>query len=210
MGAADEHLGAALGDGHVHHIHLHHLTLGEGLARHLLVLGQVGLAALAQIQGNHAAQGVDAGDGAGDDLMRLGLHLGELLVALGLADALPNHVLGGHSGNAAELLGLEGGHQPVAGLQALAELMGLGHAHLGVRVLHLFHHVPHQGHIELALGRVDLHQNVVVLHLVVLLHGDDDGVADALDEIIGGQAALFFQHGQGFKKLCVHFSGILP
>ena len=137
--------------------------------------------------------------------MGLGLHLAVQLAALGLADALTDDVLCGLGGDAAELLGLEGGHHTLAHLIGLADGVGLLQAQLGVGVLHLFHHVLHQVHREAPVQRVDLHQNVLVLHLVVLLDGDDDGSLDLLDQVFGGEAALLAKHVQGLKKLCVHF-----
>ena len=110
VGAADHHAGAALGADHVHDVDLQGLALGVHLAGHLLVAGQDGLAALAQVQRHDALLGIHAGNGGLHDVMCAGLDLAQLLAALGLADALTDDVLCGLGGNAAESrLGLERG-----------------------------------------------------------------------------------------------------
>ena len=106
MGAADGHAGAAVGSQHVHDIDLHGVTLIEALAGDLLVAGQHGRAALAQIQHDVAALVVDGNNGGGDQLMGARLHLAALQVALALAQALTDDVLGGLGGDAAKFLGL--------------------------------------------------------------------------------------------------------
>ena len=144
--------------------------------------------------------------------MCAGLDLAELLVALGLADALTDDVLCGLGGNAAKVLGLERGDDAVAHFVGLADLLGLGDADLGVLVVPVLvgHDVLDQGHIEAAGIGVDVHFDVVLLDLVVLLDGNDDGGLDLLDQVLCGDAALVLQHGESFKKFvvrCCHFSG---
>ena len=212
MGAADHDAGAALAGHHIHDVDLQHLALGVHLAGHLLVAGQDGLAALAQIEGNDALLGVNAGDGGLHDVVGAGLDLAQLLAALGLADALTDDVLCGLGGDAAKVLGLEGGHDPVAHLIALADVLCLGDADLAVLVVPVLigHDVLDEGDVELAGVGVDLDHDVVVLDLVVLLHGDDDSSLDLFDQVLRGNAALVLQHGESFKKFvvrCCHFSG---
>ena len=137
---------------------------------------------------------------------------GALLAALGLADALTNDVLCGLGGNAAKVLGLERGDDAVAHFVGLADLLGLGDADLGVLVVPVLvgHDVLDQGHIKAAGIGVDVHLDVVLLDLVVLLDGNDDGGLDLLDQVLCGDAALVLQHGESFKKFvvrCCHFSG---
>ena len=137
---------------------------------------------------------------------------GALLAALGLADALTDDVLCGLGGDAAKVLGLEGGHDAVAHLIALADVLSLGDADLAVLVVPVLigHDVLDEGDVELAGVGVDLDHDVVVLDLVVLLHGDDDSSLDLVDQVLRGNAALVLQHGESFKKFvvrCCHFSG---
>ena len=212
MGAADHDAGAAFAADDVHDVDLQGLALGVDLAGDLLVAGQDGLAALAQIKGHDALFVVHAGNGGLNDIVCAGLDLAELLAALGLADALTDDVLCSLSSDAAKVLGLEGGHDAVADLVALAELLSLGQADLGVLVVPILigNDVLQQGHIELAGGGVDLDHHIVVLDLVVLFDGDHDGGLDLLDQVLRGDAALVLQHGESFKKFIIrscHFSG---
>ena len=122
-------------------------------------------------------------------------------------------MLGGLGGDTAEFLGLELGDKTLAQLVGLAHALRVFQADLGVGVFHLFHNVPHQAGAEGTQFGVDVHDDVFILHLIVLLHGNDDGRLDLVDQVIGGQAAFLFQRGEGFKEFVVgcssHFSGIL-
>ena len=213
MGAADGNAGAAVRCQDIHDIDLHGLALGEGLAGDLLVAGQHSAAALAQIQHNVAALGVDGDDGSGDQLMCAGLHLAALQVALTLAQALTDDVLCGLGSNAAKFLGLEGRDHALADLVALADLLGILQADLGVGVLDLLHDVTQQAGTERTELGVNVHNDIVVLDLVVLLDRNDDGRLDLVDQVVLGQAALLFQCRKGLKKFVVrssHVSGFLP
>ena len=212
VGAADHDAGAALACHDIHDVDLQHLALGVDLAGDLLVAGQDGLAALAQVEGNDALLGVNAGDGSLHDVVGAGLDLAQLLAALSLTDALTDDVLCGLGGDAAKVLGLEGGHDAIAHLIALADVLSLGDADLAVLVVPVLigHDVLDEGDVELAGVGVDLDHDVVVLDLVVLLHGDDDRSLDLFDQVLRGDAALVLQHGESFKKFvvrCCHFSG---
>ena len=209
VGAADGHAGAALGSQHIDHIHLHGLTLAEALAGDLLVTGQNGAAALAQIQHDAAVFGVDGGDGGGDQLVCAGLHLAALQAALALTQTLTDDVLGGLGGDASELLGFQRGDHTLTDLVALAHFLGVLEADLRVGVLDLLHDVAQQAGAECADFGVNVHDDVVVLDLIVLFHGNDDGGLDFFYQIILRQTALFFQCGKGLKEFVVcssHFS----
>ena len=213
MGAADGDAGAAVRCQNIHDIDLHGLTLGEGLAGDLLIAGQHGGAALAQIQHNVAALGVDGDNRGGDQLMCAGLHLAALQVALTLAQTLTDDMLCRLGGNAAKLLGLEGGDHALADLVALADLLGILQTDLRVGVLDLLHDVAQQACAEGAYLGVNVNDNIVILDLIVLLDGDDDGCLDLVDQVVLGQAALLFQCGKSLKKFVVrssHVSGFLP
>ena len=209
MGAADGHAGAAVGSQHVHDIDLHGVALVEALAGDLLVAGQHGRAALAQIQHDVAALVVDGNNGGGDQLMGAGLHLAALQVALSLTQALTDDVLGGLGGDAAKFLGLQRGDHALADLVALADLLGILQADLGVGVLDVLHDVAQQAGAESADLGVDVDDNVVVLDLVVFLHSDDDCGLDLFDQIVLRQAALLFQRSESLKKFVVCSSHFL-
>ena len=206
MGAADGHAGAAVCRQHVHNVDLHSLALGEGLAGDLLVAGQNGAAALAQVKDDVAALGVDGNDGGGDQLMGTRLHLAALQVALALAQALTDDVLCGLGSNTAKFLGLEGRDHALADLVALTDLLGILQADLGVGVLDLLHDVTQQAGAESAQFRVDINDDVVVLDLVVLLDRDDDGCLDLFDQVVRGQAAFLFQRSKSLKEFVVSSS----
>ena len=193
MRAADHHARAALGLHNIHNIYLDMLALAQLLTGDLLVAGQRGHAALAQLQRHNALDRFDVGDDGGDDLMGLALHLGVHLAALGLLEALADDVLSRLRGDAPEVLCLERDGVFIARLAAFLFLLGLLQRDLGSGVLHFLDDgLNDDGH-------------VFILDLVVLLHGDHDGVFDFFQQVIGGQAAFLFQHGQCFKKFCVHF-----
>ena len=213
MGAADGHAGAAVGRQHVNDIDLHGVALVEALTGDLLVAGQHGGTALAQVEHDIAALMVNGNNGGGDQLMRAGLHLAALQVALALAQALTDHVLGGLGGDAAELFGFQLGDHALADLVALADLLGILQADLGVGVLDLLHDVAQQAGAESADLGVDINDNVVVLDFVVFLYGNDDSGLDLFDQIVLGQSALLFQRSESLKKFIVcssHLFGFLP
>ena len=145
--------------------------------------------------------------------MGAGLHFTALQVALALPQALPDDMLGGLGGDAAEFLGFQLGDHLLANLIGFAHLLGVLQTDLREGVLHFLHDVAEQAGAEGADLGVDVHHHVFVLHVVVLLHGDDDGRLDLFDQVVRRQAALLFQSGKGLKKFVVcscHFDGFLP
>lgn len=132
--------------------------------------------------------------------MCTGLHLAALQVALTLAQALTDDVLCGLGSNTAKLLGLEGRDHALTDLVALADLLGILQADLGVGVLDLLHDVTQQAGTERAELGVNVHNDIVVLDLVVLLDRNDDGCLDLVDQVVLGQAALLFQCRKGLKN----------
>ena len=80
-------------------------------------------------------------------------------------------------------------------------------------ILDLLHDVTQQAGTERAKLGVNVHNDIVVLDLVVLLDRNDDGRLDLVDQVVLGQAALLFQCRKGLKKFVVrssHVSGFLP
>ena len=122
-------------------------------------------------------------------------------------------MLGRLRGDAAEFLGLELGHHALADLIALADLLRVLQADLGVGVFHFLHDVAQQAGAEGTDLGIDIDHHVVILDLVVFLHRDDNRGLDLLDQVVFRQAALFFQRRQCFKEFVVrssHFYGFLP
>ena len=108
VGAANHHARAALCLAHIHHIHLQVLALIVFLAGHLFVARQRGHAALRKLQRHNAARHIQVCHRGRDNLVRVALHLGVHLAALGLFQALANDVLCRLRGNAAEILRFQG------------------------------------------------------------------------------------------------------
>ena len=201
MGAADGHAGAALGCQNIDHINLDHLAFGKVFAGHLLVFGQNSAAALAEIQHDVAALCIHSGNGAG--LVCTGLHLAALQAALAFAQALADHMLCGLGGNAAKLFGLEGGNKALAHFIGLADLLGIFQADLGVGVLNFLHNVLQKACAECADVGVDIHNDIIVLDLIVLFDSNDNGGLDLIDQVVCRQSAFLFQCGQCVKKFVV-------
>ena len=112
-------------------------------------------------------------------------------------------------GDAPEVLCLERDGVFIAHLAAFLFLLGLLQRDLGSGVLHFLDDGLKQRNAEFALVRLDDDGHVFILDLVVLLHGDHDGVFDFFQQVIGGQAAFLFQHGQCFKKILRSFFPII-
>ena len=122
-------------------------------------------------------------------------------------------MLGSLRSDAAEFLGLELGDHTLADTVALADLLGIFQADLGVGVFHFLHDFTQQAGTECADFRVNVHDDVLVLDFVILLYGNDDGRLDLVDQVIRRQAALLFQSSESIKEFVVrssHFYGFLP
>ena len=181
----------------------------------LFVAGQNRAAALAQIQCDIAALGINGNHGCRNDLMSAGLHLTALGAALRLADALPDHVLGSLRRDAAKLLGLELGDELLADLVALADTLSILQADLGVGVLDLLDDLPCKACAERPDAGVNVDDDVLILDLIIFLDRNHDGCLDLFDQVISRQAALLFQCGKRLKELVIvgcscHFFGFLP
>ena len=108
MRAADHHARAALCLAHIHHIHLQVLTLVVFLARHLFIAGQRGHATLRELQRHNAAHHIQVCHCGRNDFVRVTLHLGIHLAALGLLQALADNMLCRLRGNAPEIFRFQG------------------------------------------------------------------------------------------------------
>ena len=200
MGAGDNGLGALLGFAHIDHIYLYVVALLHILPADLLVFRQHGLG-LAQPQGDGPGAGVNALHQAADQLLVLRLELLHHLAPLAVPNALADDVAGGLGGHPAELLGVQlNAHKP-AHAGGGVHLLGLVQQVLAVGVLHLFHNLFAQVHVEDALFPV--HVDVHVLVAIVVLAGGGDGLLDLIQHILRRDALLLLQQIQSQKQLLV-------
>ena len=213
MGAADGHTRATVGSQNIHHVDLHGLALVEFLTGDLLIAGQNGTAALAQIQHHVAAFRINGNHRSHNKLMSTGLHLAALQVAFAFPQALTDHVLGRLGSDATEFLRFELGDHALTYPVALADLLSILQTDLGVGVLHFLDDLAQKAGTERTDLGVDIHDHVLVLNLIVLLDSDHNGRLDLVDQVIFRQAALFFEGSQSVKEFVVsssHFYGFLP
>ncbi len=194
------------------------LAVVVALVVDLLGLGQQRLDALAQL--HERVAGVGLLDDAGDQLADAVLVLLEHHVALGLADPLEDHLLGGLRGDAAEVLGR---HVALVDLIAvLGEQLGVelglgGLAHLprlGVDRGLLLLHLGEQPLLELGgddqleddeVAAVAVHVHARVLGGAGgLLVGGEQGVLERRHQALGGDALLALEDPYGLQDLSTH------
>ncbi len=176
------------------------LTVVVALVVDLLGLGQQRLDALAQL--HERVAGVGLLDDARDELADAVLVLLEHHVALGLADPLQDHLLGGLRGDAAEVLGRD---------VALLDLIAVLGEHLGVELrLRGLAHLARLG-IDGGLLRLDLgeqplleigrDQQLVDLEVAALarhVHTRVPGRAGGL--LVGGQQSVLQSSHQALRR----------
>ena len=145
------------------------------------------------------ADGVNAGHGAGQQLLGLG---GVVLVhgaPLGLPDALDDDLLGGLGGDAAEGGYLHRDADHISQLRAGIHVPGGVQGHLGGGVLHLLHHGPLLGYGH--FGFRQLHHHVFGGDLLVILPvlpvGVYQSLLDPLHHVVNGDVPLLLQRFQG-------------
>ena len=203
MGAGDQHLRAAGGAADLHQIHLHHLTLGQRLAGHLLVLGQHSLGALvagADLQDHVAIAGIDTHHGAGQDLVLLAAPLVIDHAVLGLPQALNDDLLAVAGGDTAELHVLHREVHHTAQLVLGADMAGLLQRDLVGGVHDLLHDLLLDVHPQVVLLLVHVHDHV--LHaLVIPLIGGGQGLNDLAHHKVLGDAPFLLQHSQRCENL---------
>ena len=121
----------------------------------------------------------------------LTLELLHHLASLAVADALADDVPGGLGSHTAELLGVQlDAHKP-AHAGGGVHLLGLIQQVLAVGVLHLFHDLLAQVHVEHALFGV--HVDVHVLVAVVVFAGGGNGLFDLIQHELHRDALFLFQ-----------------
>ena len=213
MGPGHHHLGTPGGAADLHQVNLHQLPLGKLLAGDLLVdahkaLG--GLAAGADTQVN-GAPGVDAVDGAGEDLVLLGAPLVIDHAVLRLPQALDNDLLAVAGSDAAKLRVVHGDVHHVADLVSGGNGLGLLNGDLveGVHIVLLRHHVLLHVHLQPLMFLIHVHNDVFHV-LVVPLVGGGDSLDDLIHHEGLGDAPFLFQHSQSCEDLRdVHTRGFL-
>ena len=199
MGAGDHQAGTLFGILHIDHIHLDALTLGEGLIGDLLGLGQHGFA-VADLQRDIAADGIDPQHLGGDDIVLTALVLLQQQSLFRLTDPLMDRGLCRLRRDASELFWVQRDLQHLTGSDAGLILGGICHADLGGGVLDLLHNVFAQRHIEATGLGVDLHDAVFAVEGVFLDRLRNGGL-DLFDHVIHRYALFLFQQLQGIKEV---------
>jgi len=163
-------------------------------------VGAVGAAADAD---DHvAAHGLDAQNGAGQDLVLLRGEGVEHHAALGLADALDDDLLGGLGGNAAESLRFDIHVHEVAQLGMLVNLLRGVERDLGRGRKHILDDLFLDIHLHVVV--LDLDEHVVGIAVLVLFIGRDESLRDLVDHIGLRDAPFLFQLRQRGENFCVH------
>ena len=185
VGAAEEDLRAASLAAHRHDQRTDAVANADHLARDLLVAADDALGA-AEVDDDVTE--LDALDDAGDDLVGAVLELFILALALGIADLLEDHLLGGLGGDSAELDRRQRIDDEVADGGALLELLRALLVDLLEMILGLFDNFENTPQPQVAGFRVQLGANVVLGAVAgaggaldrVLHRLDDDALVDQL------------------------------
>src|SRR6185312_8105894 len=207
MGARQEDLRAAGLAAHVEDIGAHAIAGPEGLARQELVAAQHRLGA-AEIDGDVAE--LDALDQAVHDFADAVLVFLELALALGLAHALHDHLLGGLGGDAAEIDGRQRIDDEIADLGVGIAVLGVGDQHLRRVVLDGLDHLAVALQLDLAAVAIDLGADVVLGAvfgaaglLDGLLHRDQHLLA--VDALLAGDGVGHLQQlDPGLQRSDIH------
>ena len=199
--AADEDLRTLGGAPDLEHERLDVLADPVVLERALLGRGQDRLDVLADVEDDRPR--LDPVDGAGDQLALATGELVEDLVALDLADALEDDLLGGLGADpaedvAVELLGLD----EVADLGAGLECLGLLDGHLGELVLDLVDDATRAEDADLAGLGVDPDVDVLVTSDTPI--GGLDAVLDGSDELLSRDLLLGVELEEGTDEVSTH------
>ena len=203
VGAGHHDLGAPGAAADLHHVDLAAHPLGQHFAGDLLADGEQGVGGFragADAQADVAVARVDAGDGAGEDLVLLA---GELVVdhiALGFFQALDDDLLSVAGGDAAEIHVVHGDADGLAHADGTGDGLGVGAGDLAAGILHLVHHGFLEIHLQCPLFLVHAHDHVFRVRVVVLI-GVDQGLGDFFHHIVLRNAFFFFQHIQCCKDL---------
>ena len=190
MAARQEDLRAARLLADVEDVGAHPVVDAQALARNRLVAADHAFGAL-QVDGDVAV--VDPLDHAGHDLADPVLEFLVLALALALAHALGDHLLGGLRGNAAEIDRRQLIGQEVADLRLGIAALGLGDRDLGVLVLDRVGDLHVAQQLDLAGLAVDLGADVV-LQPVLGAAGLLDGLLHRLEHLLALDALLAGDH----------------
>ncbi len=183
--AADDDLGAAAGAAHFQHVDANLVVGAVALALHLLALGQHGFGA-AQPDGDVLA--ADALYRTVDQLALAAAEVLEQVLALGLAHALEQDLLGRLGGDAAEALGGAVDHDHVAQFGGgVAFRAGVGQRHLGAMIEHVVDDLFLGEDCRRASARIDLHGDALVAAQVRVapVSGNKGGLQRFVDVLFG-------------------------
>ena len=196
-----EDLRAARRPAHLEHVGLDRLADAVVLERALLAGGEDRLHALADVEDDRP--GLDAADGARQQLALAVRELVEDLVALDLADPLQDDLLRGLRADAAEVLAVQLlDLDDVAGPGVVLGLAGLLDGDLDHRVLDLVDDIASAIDVDPAAVRLDAHEDV-------LLAGDPavgslDAFLEGPDERLAGDLLLGVELEQRTDEVTTH------
>ena len=212
MGAGYENLRTAGGVADFDNIDLYSAAFLQFLALDLLVCrhNSLGIFAVgADLDGETAVFGIDAGNSAGEDLV---LFVVELLVydaALCLTDSLNDNLLCSLSGNASELLGVNGDLYGTADLGSLGNGLCSIKIELSCGVFDLLNNFHLDIHIDLLLFFVHIYDNIVSSIGIILAESCHHCLMDLVIHILSGNALFLLESFNGNKKFSVHLSILL-
>ena len=171
------------------------------LVGELLALVEHGFG-LAEADDRIARLGDNALDGDGDNLLIVALKLAAKLTLLCLADSLAKHMFALFGGYSADLCGLDGNLNDIAGHCALLILLSLLDEQIGVGIGYLGHNGLAQINAELALVGVDIAEDDVLVVIFLFQRADED-ILDALAHRVNGDAGVLAEQLHGFEELLV-------
>ena len=166
---------------------------------------EVGATDVRALQARVLAEKADLGialDGDGDNLLIVALKLAAKLTLLCLADSLAEHMFALFGGYSADLCGLDGNLNDIAGHCALLILLSLLDEQIGVGIGYLGHYGLAQINAELALVGVDIAEDDVLVVIFLFQRADED-ILDALAHRVNGDAGVLAEQFHGFEELLV-------
>ena len=152
-----------------------------------------------------------------DALHRDGVDLADLVgvlleddIALGLAKALDDDLLGRLRRDASRAVGERPGRDVVSEIGDRADLLGVGQRHLGERVLHLLDDGLHNGDVHIAGVGVELDGDVLARRDAVAPVGRRQRGLDSRKNNILRQVTLGGKLSEGDNKVALHIYHLAP
>ena len=193
--------GVFIGAAHARDKDLDDIVGLEDLVGELLALVEQSLR-LAEADDRIARLGDNALDGDGDNLLIVAFKLTAELTLFRLADSLAEHMLALFGGYPADLGGLDGYLDYIAGHGALLILLSLLDEQIGVGVGYLRHDSLAQINAELALFGVNIAEHDVLV-VVFLFQRADEDILNALAHRVNGDAGVLAEQLHSFEEFLV-------